>query len=94
LTVAEARLFGVGRGRELGRAMDQLFDQQHAARLLGLSVRTLERHRVAGTGPRFVRLGRLVRYREVDLADWVDAGLRSSTSDMGIELIEKNGSSS
>jgi predicted DNA-binding transcriptional regulator AlpA len=74
--------------------MDQLFDQQHAARLLGLSVRTLERHRVAGTGPRFVRLGRLVRYREVDLADWVDAGLRSSTSDMGIELIEKNGSSS
>lgn len=74
--------------------MDQLFDQQHAARLLGLSVRTLERHRVAGTGPRFVRLGRLVRYREVDLADWVNAGLRFSTSDVGIELIEKNGSSS
>ena len=74
--------------------MDQLFDQQHAARLLGLSVRTLERHRVAGTGPRFVRLGRLVRYREVDLADWVNAGLRFSTSDAGIELIEKNGSSS
>jgi hypothetical protein len=74
--------------------MDQLFDQQHAARLLGLSVRTLERHRVAGTGPRFVRLGRLVRYREVDLADWVNAGLRFSTSDVGIELIVKNGSSS
>jgi hypothetical protein len=62
--------------------------------VLGLSVRTLERHRVAGTGPRFTRLGRLVRYREVDLADWVNAGLRLSTSDVSGELIKKNGSSS
>jgi predicted DNA-binding transcriptional regulator AlpA len=74
--------------------MDQLFDQRHAARLLGLSVRTLERHRVAGTGPRFVRLGRLVRYREVDLADWVHGALRFSTSDAGVELIKRNGSPS
>ena len=43
---------------------------------------------------RFTRLGRLVRYRRCDLVDWVDAGLRFSTSDVGIELIEKNGSSS
>jgi hypothetical protein len=50
--------------------MEQLFNQRQAAHLLRLSVRTLERHRVAGTGPRFVRLGRLVRYRAVDLADW------------------------
>lgn len=56
--------------------MEQLFNQRQAAHLLRLSVRTLERHRVAGTGPRFVRLGRLVRYRAVDLADWVDGGLR------------------
>jgi predicted DNA-binding transcriptional regulator AlpA len=55
--------------------MEQLFNQRQAAHLLRLSVRTLERHRVAGTGPRFVRLGRLVRYRAVDLADWVDGGL-------------------
>ena len=74
--------------------MDSLLNQKQAAKLLGLSVRTLERHRVAGTGPRFTRLGRLVRYRQVDLADWVDAGLRFSTSDVGIELIEKNGTSS
>ena len=50
--------------------MEQLFNQRQAAHLLRLSVRTLERHRVAGTGPRFVRLGRLVRYRAVNLADW------------------------
>ena len=39
--------------------MDTLLDQKTAAKLLGLSVRTLERHRVAGTGPRFARLGLL-----------------------------------
>jgi predicted DNA-binding transcriptional regulator AlpA len=61
--------------------MDLLLNQRQAAHILRLSVRTLERHRVAGTGPRFVRLGRLVRYREADLADWVREGLRFSTSE-------------
>jgi predicted DNA-binding transcriptional regulator AlpA len=74
--------------------METLLSQKEAAKLLRLSVRTLERHRVAGTGPRWARLGRLVRYREVDLADWVNAGLRLSTSDVSGELIKKNGSSS
>ena len=43
--------------------MDQLLNQKQAARILGLSVRTLERHRVAGTGPRYVRLGHVIRCR-------------------------------
>ena len=62
--------------------MDTLLDQKTAAKLLGLSVRTLERHRVAGTGPRFARLGRLVRYRENDLIEWIDKNLRNSTAEM------------
>jgi predicted DNA-binding transcriptional regulator AlpA len=70
--------------------MEPLFDQRRAANLLGVSVRTLERHRVAGTGPRFVRLGRLVRYREVDLTDWVNGRLRFSTSEAGSELVDEN----
>jgi predicted DNA-binding transcriptional regulator AlpA len=60
--------------------MVPLIAQKEAARLLRLSVRTLERHRVAGTGPRWVRLGRLVRYRQSDLTDWVETNLRFSTS--------------
>jgi hypothetical protein len=39
--------------------VDSLFSQKQAAKILGVSVRTLERHRVAGTGPRWARLGRL-----------------------------------
>jgi predicted DNA-binding transcriptional regulator AlpA len=62
--------------------VDRLLDQRTAAEILGISVRTLERHRIAGTGPCFCRLGRLVRYRECDLDDWVSRSLRSSTSEI------------
>jgi predicted DNA-binding transcriptional regulator AlpA len=61
--------------------MDSLIDPKQAAPILGLSVRTLERHRLAGTGPRYVRLGRLVRYRQQDLVDFVDRNLRRSTAE-------------
>ena len=61
--------------------MDSLLNQKQAARILDLSVRTLERYRLAGTGPRFARLGRLVRYRQTDLGEWVNSNLRESTSE-------------
>jgi predicted DNA-binding transcriptional regulator AlpA len=61
--------------------MDSLLNQKQAAKILGLSVRTLERHRVAGTGPRYSRLGRLIRYRPGDLTEWVEGNLRYSTSE-------------
>ncbi len=52
-----------------------------AARYLRLSKRTLERLRLTGTGPRFVRLGRSVRYRPPDLEAYVNARVVSSTSE-------------
>lgn len=61
--------------------MDQLVNQKQAAHALGISERTLERHRVGGTGPRWARLGRLVRYRLADLEEWVEKNLRLSTSE-------------
>ena len=60
--------------------MERVLNQKEAAKLLGVSTRTLERHRVTGAGPRYARLGRLVRYRECDLAEFVKCNLRSSTS--------------
>lgn len=45
-----------------------------AARLLGLSLRTLERLRASGTGPRHTRLGdRRIGYRKDELLAWLDA---------------------
>jgi predicted DNA-binding transcriptional regulator AlpA len=61
--------------------MERILNQKEVAKLLGVSTRTLERHRVAGTGPRYTVLGKLVRYRQCDLVEYIDLNLRSSTSD-------------
>jgi predicted DNA-binding transcriptional regulator AlpA len=54
-----------------------------AARFLGLSGRTLEKHRVFGTGPTYRKIGGRVVYALDDLRAWADQGLRRSTSDPG-----------
>ena len=54
-----------------------------AARFVGLSIRTLEKHRIYGTGPRYSKLGGRVVYRVEDLQAWVDRGAKASTSDPG-----------
>ena len=54
-----------------------------AARVVGLSLRTLEKHRTYGTGPRYSKLGGRVVYRLEDLQAWVDSGAKASTSDPG-----------
>jgi predicted DNA-binding transcriptional regulator AlpA len=61
--------------------VDRLLDQREVAQILKISVRTLERHRVDGTGPRFFLVGRQVRYREADLEAWISRSVQSSTSD-------------
>jgi predicted DNA-binding transcriptional regulator AlpA len=54
-----------------------------AARLLGLSRRTLEKHRTYSTGPRYLKLGGRVVYKVDDLKAWSELGCRNSTSDPG-----------
>ncbi|GGF11710.1 hypothetical protein GCM10011611_16730 [Aliidongia dinghuensis] len=54
-----------------------------AARFVGLSIRTLEKHRIYGTGPRYSKLGGRVVYRVEDLQAWVDSAAKASTSDPG-----------
>jgi predicted DNA-binding transcriptional regulator AlpA len=54
-----------------------------AAAFLGLSGRTLEKHRCTGTGPVFRKLGGRVVYAIEDLDAWAAERARSSTSDPG-----------
>lgn len=56
---------------------------KEAARFLGLSRRTLEKHRTYGTGPRYSKLGGRVVYSMDDLQEWAHRGLKTSTSDPG-----------
>lgn len=64
-----------------------LLTTSEAAHYLRLSAPTLERLRVTGEGPPFIKLGSgrtsRVVYRRVDLDAFVTARLRSSTSDTG-----------
>lgn len=54
-----------------------------AATYLGLSVSTLNKLRVFGGGPVFLKLGRRVAYDPADLDAWLATKRRRSTSDAG-----------
>jgi len=58
-----------------------------AARFLGLSGRTLEKHRTYGTGPLYSKLGGRVVYRLEDLQAWAARGAKTSTSDPGVGTV-------
>jgi predicted DNA-binding transcriptional regulator AlpA len=58
-----------------------------ASRFVGLSIRTLEKHRIYGTGPRYSKLGGRVVYRLEDLQSWVESGAKASTSDPGASSV-------
>ncbi len=59
------------------------FNTQQAAAYLQISASTLNKLRVFGDGPPFVKMGRTVRYRRADLDAWTAKRLRKSTSDYG-----------
>lgn len=52
-----------------------------AARILGLSPRTLEKYRCHGSGPTFRKLGGRVVYAIDDLEAWADQAACRSTSE-------------
>jgi hypothetical protein len=58
-----------------------------AARHVTLSPRTLEKHRIYGTGPEYSKIGGRVVYREEDLDAWVKLGKKKSTSDPGASTV-------
>lgn len=49
---------------------DGRMDPKNAATYVGLSVKTLAIKRSAGTGPRFIKMGRVFYFRQ-DLDDWI-----------------------
>jgi len=58
-----------------------------AARFLGLSGRTLEKHRTYGTGPTYSKVGGRVIYAVGDLQAWAQRGVRTATDDPGHDVV-------
>lgn len=55
----------------------ELFRETQAAKLLNVSVKTLQRWRCEGVGPRFVKVGaRAVRYVRADLITFIQGSTR------------------
>lgn len=50
---------------------DPMLDQPSTAEYLDVSERTLEDWRQKKRGPAYVRIGRLIRYRQSDLDAWL-----------------------
>jgi predicted DNA-binding transcriptional regulator AlpA len=64
--------------------MQTLLTQRDAAIALRCSERTLERLRLTGTGPRYIKTSRRVLYREADIEAWLAGKLTTSTSQHAI----------
>ena len=59
----------------------ELLNSREAAYRLGLKTNTLEGWRLKGFGPKFIKVGRNVRYRISDLDEWLESRERNSTSE-------------
>lgn len=62
---------------------DKLLNTREAAALIGFKPNTLERMRLYGTGPRFVRLGaRAIKYKAGEVLAWIEKhGTHRSTAE-------------
>ena len=57
-----------------------------AAEYLGLKTATLNKWRVFGIGPPFIKVGRLVQYRKADLDHYLSGRVVSSTTEATVNL--------
>ena len=62
----------------------QLLDTHALANRLTNKPNTIEGWRIKGIGPRYIKIGRLVRYRIEDVEVWIEAQTRTSTSQAGV----------
>jgi hypothetical protein len=58
---------------------DGRLDRKNAALYLGLSVKTLAMHAVRGTGPKFIKRGRVFYFQD-ELDDWLREGSPDRTA--------------
>ena len=63
--------------------LDQLLTVDEAAEILRCSAASLNKWRLTGGGPKFIYVGRRVRYARAELADFIARSTRRSTSDPG-----------
>ena len=66
--------------RSAGVAPQRLGSAEEVAEHLGVPLRTLAEWRHHGTGPRYMRVGRYVRYDWRDVKRWLDSRARGGAA--------------
>lgn len=61
--------------------LETLLDEAEVSKAIGRSVPTLQKDRVQGSGPPYIKFGRQVRYRPSDVQAWLAERVRRSTSE-------------
>lgn len=51
---------------------DNLLTPKQLAKYLGIATYTLSQYRIQGCGPKYLKLGRVIRYRPSDVQEWID----------------------
>lgn len=65
---------------QMPAATEWLLKTPDAASFLGVSASLLNKLRVMGGGPNYLRLGKAVRYTQTDLREWVQLHRYENTS--------------
>ena len=51
---------------------NQMLSPKELAAYLRVATHTLSVYRMCGTGPKYIKLGRIIRYKFNDVLDWID----------------------
>lgn len=62
-------------------ALPRLMDQRELCAYIGKSTSWAERARWSGDGPKFIKIGRHVRYRVTDVLAWIESNSHQNTTD-------------
>lgn len=70
--------------------MSELLTDLEAAEVVDLSPKTLRKYRVEGVGPKFLKIGRKVRYRREHLESWLESRTFSNTAEAAHPPVSKS----
>ena len=71
-------------------AEDRWLSRKELADRYGVPVKTPAEWASKGTGPRYAKFGRHVRYRLSDVIDWESRAIRRGQAQLGLSIIERS----
>ena len=51
---------------------NKILTPKELSKYMGIAIHTLALYRIYGNGPKYLKLGHIIRYRLGDVLDWVD----------------------